>query len=83
MDSVVCYCCDGIGSIPVTGVYLETLKTLRRWCARPGRFVVANRDYKQFGCKQPTALNNRLSYLERHGFARSEKFGRQRRFYVA
>lgn len=82
MDTTACPHCNGKGRIPVTGVYAETLRGLRRWCKRPGMFVVANRDAYWFDCK-PTALNNRLAWLESHGFARSEKYGRQRRFYLA
>lgn len=77
-----CPHCRGEGQIELTGVYAETLRGVRRWCARPERFVVANRDWKWFAAPSPTALNNRLAMLERHGFLVSEKFGRQRRFKV-
>lgn len=80
-DYVTCPHCQGSGKLRVTGIYAETLRGLRRWCASPGRFVVANRDATWFGCK-PTALNNRLAWLEEHGFARSEKYGRQRRYFA-
>jgi predicted methyltransferase len=81
-DTIPCPCCEGRGRLPLTGVYLETLKGVRRWVrARPERYVVANRDAYWFGCK-PTALNNRLAWLERRGLIRSEKFGRQRRYSV-
>lgn len=73
-----CNCCGGTGRIRVTGVYAETLCILRRRC-HGGGFVVANQDAFRFDCK-PTALNNRLAWLERHGFATSSKFGRQRRY---
>ena len=80
-DVVPCPHCQGRGQVAVTGVYAETLRGLRRWCANTDRHVVANRDAGWFGCKA-TALNNRLAWLEAHGFARSEKYGRQRRFYA-
>jgi hypothetical protein len=76
--AVKCSHCSGRGTVTLSGVYAETLNGLRRLCKSYG-YVVANRDAKLFGCK-PTALNNRLAALERHGLARSEKFGRQRRF---
>ena len=81
-DKVRCPHCSGEGYVRLSGIYLETLKGLRRWCARPGRYVVSNRDAWWFCCKA-TALNNRLAALEKHGLARSEKFGRERRFYPA
>lgn len=73
-----CPYCRGSGKVPLNGVYLETLQTMRRLCKR-GAFIVANRDAEKFGCK-PTALNNRLARLEELGFIVSEKYGRQRRF---
>ena len=80
-DTIACPHCNGRGSVPVTGIYADTLTGLRRLTAQ-GRDCVANRDaFFVFGCK-PTALNNRLAWLEAHGFARSEKYGRQRRFYA-
>lgn len=79
-DTTPCPHCSGCGRIPLTGIYAETLRGLRRWCTRPARFVVSNRDAWWFGCKA-TALNNRLARLEELGLARSEKYGRQRRFY--
>lgn len=79
-DRIRCATCHGTGMIVVTGVYAETLHGLRRRCSRGG-FVVANRDAAWFGCKA-TALNNRLAWLEAHGLAKSERFGRQRRFFA-
>jgi response regulator of citrate/malate metabolism len=80
-DRYKCPCCKGRGTMPLTGIYAETLRDVRRWCARPERHVVANRDAWWFGCS-PTALNNRLAWLEEHSFIKSEKYGRQRRFFV-
>jgi hypothetical protein len=76
-----CPRCDGAGEIELTGVYLETLSGLKR-LTKAGRGVVAGRDWKWFGCNQPTALNNRLDWLEKHGLARSERYGRERRFWA-
>lgn len=80
MATIPCPHCKGKGRIAVTGVYADTLQRLRKACKKLG-YVVANLDALYFGCK-PTALNNRLAWLEEHGLARSEKFGRQRRFYA-
>ena len=77
-DQIRCSCCRGTGKVPVTGVYAETLHGLRRMTRARG-YVVANRDAGWFLC-EPTALNNRLAWLEKNGLAKSEKFGRQRRF---
>lgn len=76
---VKCHTCKGSGLVVVTGVYAETLAGLRR-LAKSG-YVVAGRDAAWFGCKA-TALNNRLAWLETHGLARSEKYGRERRFFA-
>ena len=81
-DRIKCSCCNGKGTILLTGVYAETLKILRRLCRKPprhGGYCVANVHQDLFGCNA-TALNNRLDYLEKQGFAKSYKFGRQRRF---
>jgi hypothetical protein len=80
--SIRCPHCKGCGRLPLTGIYLDTLRGVRRKCAMKGGNVVANRDAAWFGCKA-TALNNRLVRLEELGFLRSEKYGRQRRFTLA
>lgn len=72
-----CGYCQGTGQIKVTGVYAETYAILRK-LRRP---VVAGRDAELFGCS-PTALNNRLAWLESNGFAMSKRFGRERRYSV-
>ena len=77
-DHTKCPHCNGRGKNPVTGIYAETLAKLRQLCKTQG-FVVANRDAELFNCKA-TALNNRLAWAEEHGFAKSERFGKQRRF---
>ena len=82
MRRVVCTHCCGTGRVDLTGVYLETLTVVVRLCSTKCGFVVANRDAHLFGCK-PTALNNRLEWLERHGLVSSTKYGRQRRFVAA
>ena len=78
-DFVSCPHCAGRGVYKLTGIYAETLKGLRRLSARPEGYAVANMHAGWFGCN-PTALNNRLRWLEEHGFATSEQYGRQRRY---
>ena len=77
-DQVKCSCCDGTGSVPLGPVYQETLTRFRK-LMRSQKFVVANQDHEQFNCK-PTALNNRLRGLEKHGFLQSEWYGREHRY---
>lgn len=73
-----CQMCSGTGKLAVSGVYKETLDGMKRLCARGG-YVIANRDAKWFGCSGP-ALSNRLVWLEIHGYAVSERYGREKRF---
>lgn len=76
--AIQCPHCKGKGTIPLTGVYAETLRGVRRLTKSYG-YCVANKHAYLFGCK-PTALNQRLAALERHGLLSSERFGRQRRY---
>ena len=78
---IPCNCCKGTGKIEVTGVYLQTLAHLQRMTAKRAgdNFVVANREYPWFQCS-PTALSNRLKWLEQRGLATVEMFGRQKRY---
>jgi len=76
-DFVQCSCCGGEGHVPLDGVFADTLKVLRK---QRGEVTGAELS-RAMKCK-PTAMNNRLSYLQRHGFAVSRKYGR-RRFYRA
>jgi hypothetical protein len=78
--TICCSACSGTGRVQVTGVYLETLHQLRHRCA-DGGYVIAHRDAGNYFDCAATALNNRLAWLEKHGFARSEKYGKQRRFF--
>lgn len=83
-DEITCQHCGGTGHLPLTGVYAETLAGVRRRCARGKEcYVVANRDWKWFQSPSATALNNRLDRLEEMGFLFSERFGKQRRFYLS
>ena len=78
-DKVPCPFCNGKGHTILTGVYAETLTLLRKLTSEKESFIVANQHAEQFGCN-PTALNNRLKRLEELGFAKSERYGRQRRY---
>lgn len=78
---VECHCCQGTGTIPLTGYYLETYQTAQLICKKKTDFIVAGRDCERFGCNA-TALNNRLAALEKHGLLYSERWGRERRFYL-
>jgi len=75
---VECQHCNGSGRVPLKGVYLETYSKLQRM-TRAGTPCVAARAAEYFGCK-PTALNNRLAWLQEHSLASSEKHGRERRY---
>jgi hypothetical protein len=79
-DMHQCPFCQGKGQIELNGVYAETLDELRVF-TESGMAMVANRDADHMGC-EPTALSNRLKRLEEMGFARSEWYGRQRRYYA-
>jgi hypothetical protein len=76
--TTTCSHCKGTGQAPIPDVYQVTLDKLQRM-TRVGTACVAVRAAEYFGCS-PTALNNRLAWLERHGFATSERFGRERRY---
>lgn len=80
-DRFACPHCEGLGTLPLTGVYAVTLGIARLICNERD-FVVANRDAEKFACK-PTALNQRLKGLEDKGFLWSERYGSQRRFYLS
>lgn len=79
-DTLPCPHCEGMGQVELTGVYKETLDELRAF-TETGLSMVANRDAEHMGCNG-TALSNRLKRLEEMGFARSEIYGRQRRYYA-
>ena len=68
---VVCGHCYGTGSVELTGVYAETLGLLIRHPGLNGAALAA-----KAGCKA-TAMNNRLTALERHGVATGKRHGRE------
>lgn len=78
MQKIACPRCRGSGHVKLTGVYASTLKTAFDLLRREP-YIVAGRHADQFGCS-PTALNNRLAWLEKHGFLCSTDYGRERRY---
>jgi hypothetical protein len=68
---VVCGHCEGTGSVELSGVYAETLGIL---IGHPDLNGAALAELAH--CK-PTAMNNRLKALERHGVAIGKRFGRE------
>jgi hypothetical protein len=78
-EQITCPHCNGSGEIELTGVYAETLQTLRKLCKKQGRQVIAHQDAKHFGC-EPTALSNRLRWLEDHDLAQSTRHGKIRMY---
>lgn len=73
-----CPRCHGAGHVRLTGVHAETMKTAFDLLRREP-FIVAGRHAEAFDCS-PTALNNRLAWLERHGLLSSTAYGRERRY---
>lgn len=72
-DLISCSRCGGAGKIELTGVFAETLTLLRAQSA-----ALSGVEMAQLANVNPTAMNNRLAWLEAHGFARSEWYGRSR-----
>lgn len=73
--TVRCPLCRGAGRVELTGVYLETFLAL----AACGGEVCGAELARRMKAK-PTAVNNRLAALERHGLATSRRYGRERLF---
>jgi DNA-binding transcriptional ArsR family regulator len=76
--SAVCPCCKGTGRVEMSGVIADTLALLRRQGGEVTGAALARLD----GCK-PTAMNNRLAYLERRGLVTSRRYGRVRLYRAA
>jgi hypothetical protein len=75
---IQCPTCSGFGQVEVTGVYLETLMALRRF-TREYEWTTAAKSAKWLRCSA-TAANMRFAWLEQHGLATSERYGRERRY---
>lgn len=74
-DTTTCGHCGGTGHVELTGIYADTLALLRRQKSEVTGAALSKID----GCKD-TTMNNRLAMLERHGFATSRRYGRERLF---
>jgi Mn-dependent DtxR family transcriptional regulator len=70
-----CPHCRGTGRVDLTGVYLDTFIAL----AESGGETTGAKLSRQMGAK-PSAVNNRLAALERHGIVTSRRWGRERLF---
>lgn len=71
-DYIPCSHCDGEGCIELTGVYAATLDLLRAQPAALNGSELA----KVATCK-PTAMNNRLVWLESRGLAERKSNGKE------
>lgn len=71
-DYIPCSHCDGEGYIELTGIHADTLRLLREQSAQLNGVELA----KLAKCN-PTAMNNRLAYLERNGLAERTRYGSQ------
>lgn len=75
---VKCKCCNGVGSITLTGVYADTLRLLARQIEE-----VSGADLARLaGCKGE-AMCMRLVALKKHGLVISRPYGRKRLWRVA
>ena len=72
-----CSCCEGTGRRELTGEFADTLRYVRRNLGR-GEFTAA--EVARLMKIKPTAMSNRLAYLELAGFLTSRQYGRRRLF---
>lgn len=70
--SLPCRCCGGTGSVPLSGVYLETYMALLDRDDGPSGADLA----RAMGVKG-TAMNMRLAKLEAMGLAEQTRYGRK------
>lgn len=68
-----CPFCRGTGLTPLTTVYRETLAVVRGI-----KREVTGAELSRTLAAKPTAVNNRLAVLERHGYLTSRVDGRRR-----
>lgn len=69
-DYIPCSHCSGEGHIELTGVFAETLALLRKQTKTLNGAQLA-----QIAKVNPTAMNNRLVWLEGHGLAERTRYG--------
>ena len=72
-DYISCGRCAGEGWLPLTGVYASTLKLLRKQ-----KTTLSGAALARAAKIQPTAMNNRLTWLESQGFADGAWNGHER-----
>ena len=71
--TIQCSRCKGRGEVELNGEFAETLLLLRKQKEELNGASLA----KLAGI-HPTAMNNRLVWLERNGFATGRRYGRSR-----
>ena len=76
-DSITCGRCSGHGTVPINGVYADTLAYIRADGSERNGAEWA----RLIGCEH-TAMNNRLVWLETHGFLASRQHGKSRIFWA-
>ena len=69
---VTCSCCSGSGMVEVTGVYLDTLRELKKI----GIEITGAELGRRLGVA-PTAMNNRLAWLANNLLATARPYGRK------
>lgn len=74
--TIKCKRCNGTGQMPFNGAIADTLRMLRK-LREP---VTGAATARRLGNVKPSAMNNRLAYLENIGLAESERYGRERKF---
>lgn len=70
---VPCTKCRGFGTYELTGNYRETLELLRKQ-----RRELNGKELAQIAKIEPTAMNNRLVWLENAGLAHGRRYGKER-----
>ena len=73
--TLVCPTCKGKGRISFTGVYADTLELLRAQKEPINGAALA-----RLHGVNPTAMNNRLTWLEHHRFAVGFRYGSEKRW---
>lgn len=71
-DYIPCSHCAGEGWIELTGIYAQTLELLR---AQP--VALNGSELAKIAKVQPTAMNNRLVWLEGQGLAERNRNGKE------
>lgn len=67
---VQCSTCEGVGVVEMNGAFADTLVVLRRQ-----KTELTGVELAKLMKVNPTAMNNRLVWLESHGLAVGRKYG--------